>query len=102
MFSHSRIAAGAAASVLLVLFAVAGASAQCGSASLDPRVLPKLPVEKSVRAEPILPEAGFLSNTHYTSQFFGFSFDLPLTVQGHEIDDAGHAGEAARSSGAAV
>jgi hypothetical protein len=84
MFSHSRIAAGAAASVLLVLFAVTGASAQCSS-GLDPRVLPKLPVEKSVRAEPILPEAGFLSNTHYTSQFFGFSFDLPLTVQGHEI-----------------
>jgi hypothetical protein len=33
----------------------------------------------------LLPEAGFLSNTHYTSQFFGFGFDLPLTVQGHEI-----------------
>ena len=35
--------------------------------------------------EPILPEAGFLSDTHYTSQFFGFSLDLPLNVQGHEI-----------------
>ncbi len=35
--------------------------------------------------EPILPEAGFLSDTHYTSQFFGFSLDLPLTVKGHEI-----------------
>jgi hypothetical protein len=68
-----------------MLFAVTGASAQCGSASLAPGVLPKLPAEKPVRAEPILPEAGFLSNTHYTSQFFGFSFDLPLTVQGHEI-----------------
>ncbi len=35
--------------------------------------------------EPILPEAGFLTDTHYTSQFFGFALDLPLTVQGHEI-----------------
>jgi len=35
--------------------------------------------------EPILPEAGFLSDTHYTSQYFGFSFELPLTVTGHEI-----------------
>jgi len=85
MFSHSDIAACAAARVLLLLLAVTGAGAQCGSASLDPRVLPRLPVEKPAPAEPILPEAGFLSNTHYTSEFFGFSFELPLTVQGHEI-----------------
>ena len=32
-----------------------------------------------------MPEAGFLSDTHYTSQFFGFALDLPLNVQGHEI-----------------
>lgn len=42
-------------------------------------------VPKSPEEDPVLPEAGFLSNTHYTSQFFGFAFDLPLTVQGHEI-----------------
>src|ERR1700759_4626903 len=35
--------------------------------------------------EPILPEAGFLSDSRYTSQFFGFAIDLPLTVKGHEI-----------------
>jgi hypothetical protein len=35
--------------------------------------------------EPLLPEAGFLSSTHYTSQFFGFGFDLPLSVEGHQI-----------------
>src|SRR5215471_14576265 len=35
--------------------------------------------------EPVLPEAGLLTDTHYTSQFFGFSLDLPLTVKGHEI-----------------
>jgi hypothetical protein len=44
----------------------------------DPKKPPQL-------EELILPEAGFLSETHYTSQFFGFSMDLPLTVQGHEI-----------------
>ena len=33
----------------------------------------------------MLPEAGFLSNSRYTSQFFGFAFDLPLSVQGHQI-----------------
>ena len=43
------------------------------------------PVQKPADDDPLLPEAGFLSNTHYTSQFFGFAFDLPLTVQGHEI-----------------
>ncbi len=41
--------------------------------------------QKPPDQEPLLPEAGFLTNTHYTSQFFGFGFDLPLTVQGHEI-----------------
>ncbi len=85
MPSPRGIAARALASVLLVLCAVTGARAQCTNSSLDPRVFPTLPAEKPVRPEPILPEAGFLSNTHYTSQFFGFSFDLPLTVQGHEI-----------------
>ena len=43
------------------------------------------PAKKPAREEPILPEAGFLSDTHYTSQFFGFGFDLPLTVHGHEV-----------------
>ena len=40
---------------------------------------------KACQRRTSLPEAGFLSNTSYTSQFFGFSFDLPLTVQGHQI-----------------
>ena len=38
--------------------------------------------------EAVFPEAGFLSDTHYTSQFFGFSLELPLTVKGHEIMSA--------------
>ncbi len=72
-----------AAVCLLVAPAIAG-YAQCAP-QLDARGLPKTPPEKRVLEEPILPEAGFLSNTRYTSQFFGFSFDLPLTVEGHEI-----------------
>lgn len=75
----------AVAIAVLMLLSVSGASAQCGASNLDARVLPSLPAPKPVREEPILPEAGFLSDTHYTSQFFGFSFDLPLTVHGHEI-----------------
>lgn len=53
-----------------------------------PNVILKRPdaaAKKPPDEEPLLPEAGFLSNTHYTSQFFGFGFDLPLTVEGHQI-----------------
>ena len=70
---------------VLMVAAVTGAGAQCDKPQLDSHVIPTIPVPKPEREEPILPEAGFLSNTHYTSQFFGFSFDLPLTVHGHEI-----------------
>ena len=74
--------------LLLVVLALAWAtsgSAQCGSANSAVSLLPSIPAQKKPPAEPILPEAGFLSNTHYTSQFFGFSFDLPLTVEGHQV-----------------
>lgn len=73
---------------LLVLGSLAGAlAAQCPTPDKDPNFIPGRPgpVHKPADEEPLLPEAGFLSNTHYTSQFFGFAFDLPLTVQGHEI-----------------
>jgi len=69
----------------LMVVAVTGAGAQCGTSQPDAHIIPIIPTPKPVREEPVLPEAGFLANTHYTSQFFGFSFDLPLTVQGHEI-----------------
>ena len=85
MFSPSAIAARTLVIFVLLQVAVTGAVAQCGSSNLQAGVLPNIPVQKRPRAEPVLPEAGFLSNTHYTSQFFGFSFDLPLTVQGHEV-----------------
>lgn len=85
MFSPSAIVARTLAIAALMLATVAGGRAQCANSNVDAGVLPKFPLQKAQRAEPVLPEAGFLSNTHYTSQFFGFSFDLPLTVQGHEI-----------------
>jgi hypothetical protein len=77
--------------VLLVACTVTGLHAQCPSPpdanSNDPNLIFKrpAPVKRAPGQESLLPEAGFLSNTHYTSQFFGFGFDLPLTVQGHEI-----------------
>ena len=71
--------------LFLLVMLLTRAGAQCGASGADAGLLPKLPAPKPAPAEPVLPEAGFLTNTHYTSQFFGFSFDLPLTVQGHEI-----------------
>ena len=76
--------------VLLLAFAAPALHAQCPSPapnSLDPNLIFKRPAppKRAPGQEPLLPEAGFLSNTHYTSQFFGFGFDLPLTVEGHEI-----------------
>jgi hypothetical protein len=90
MLRPSTIAARA---FVIFIFASAGAivaRAQCGVPKLQPGLLPNVPIPavpapKQPRPEPVLPEAGFLSNTHYTSQFFGFSFELPLTVQGHEV-----------------
>jgi hypothetical protein len=75
----------------LVLLTATGVAAQCRSQDdgedASPHSFGSFPDPKKPPAleEPILPEAGFLSDTHYTSQFFGFSLDLPLTVKGHEI-----------------
>ncbi len=84
----------ALSALTIVWLLILGAStmyAQCPSADDDADAgtfpMAKFPDPKKPPPleEPILPEAGFLSDTHYTSQFFGFSMDLPLTVQGHEI-----------------
>jgi hypothetical protein len=81
----------ACALILLLGCAVNALHAQCPTPpyanSNDPNLIFKRPAppKRAPGQEPLLPEAGFLSNTHYTSQFFGFGFDLPLTVQGHEI-----------------
>ncbi len=77
----------------IALFLLAGTSsllAQCATqdddVDLTTHPIPTFKADKPpVLEEPILPEAGFLSDTHYTSQFFGFSLDLPMNVQGHEI-----------------
>jgi hypothetical protein len=39
----------------------------------------------TLQGEPLLPEAGVLSNQVYTSRFFGFSLTLPLPLAGHRI-----------------
>jgi hypothetical protein len=71
---------------LLLLCAVTILPAQCPVTDDDPNVMFKRPARVwPPGKEPPLPEAGYLTNTHYTSQFFGIDFDLPLTVQGHEI-----------------
>jgi len=103
MSGNSNAALRAFAFVCLQLLLAAAGQAQCDSASVNlhgavgpdipgiPQPLPdnQKPPEPATDDKPleppILPEAGFLSDTHYTSQFFGFSFDLPLTVRGHEI-----------------
>lgn len=75
----------AVALVILVLCAATKMRSQCQSDKLDSYAPPKAAVERAANEEPLLPEAGYLSNNSYTSQFFGFSFDLPLSVQGHQI-----------------
>jgi len=77
----------AALLILLLLPCVAMVlPAQCPAPDDDPNLIFKRPGPvRPPGAEPLLPEAGFLTNTHYTNQFFGIDFDLPLTVAGHEI-----------------
>jgi hypothetical protein len=77
----------------MVLLLLAGASrlqAQCPTQDdeldTNPHPIPTFKSDKPpVLEEPILPEAAFLSDTHYTNQFFGFGLDLPMNVEGHEI-----------------
>jgi hypothetical protein len=72
--------------VLLPLCAPSLLPAQCPAPDDNPNLVFQRPGPvRAPGAEPLLPEAGYLSNTHYTSQFFGIDFDLPLTVEGHEI-----------------
>jgi hypothetical protein len=41
--------------------------------------------QHSQPTEPLLPEEGLLSDTTYSSLYFGFSFDLPIPLEGHRI-----------------
>jgi hypothetical protein len=66
---------------LLLCFA-ATMQAQCPA--IDPDAPPK-PPSPNATSEELLPENGHLSNTTYTSDYFGFAFDLPIAAQGHLI-----------------
>jgi hypothetical protein len=79
-FGPSRFVIGIA---LLVCFAP-GMQAQCTPPANDPDAPPR-PPSPHASSEELLPESGHLSNTTYTSDYFGFSFDLPIAAQGHLI-----------------
>jgi len=66
----------------LLLGFVASMQAQCPLQELDPDAPPK-PPSPHAADEALLPENGHLSNTTYTSDYFGFAFDLPIAAQGH-------------------
>jgi hypothetical protein len=67
--------------LILVLGSVIATYAQCAPLRADPS---KLRTHGDPH-EPLLPESGYLSNTAYTNDFFGFALDLPITAQGHLI-----------------
>ena len=69
------------AMVLLLGFATM-LQAQCPLP--DPDAPPK-PPSPHAADEALLPENGHLSNATYTSDYFGFAFDLPIAAQGHLI-----------------
>ncbi|MGB8768757.1 MAG: hypothetical protein WCC92_04030 [Candidatus Korobacteraceae bacterium] len=70
--------------VALLLCSVGTVHAQCTSPELDPDAPPRPPNPHSANEE-LLPENGHLSNQTYTSDYFGFGLDLPITVRGHLI-----------------
>src|SRR5271165_1146932 len=66
---------------ILALGSVIATRAQCGPLRFDPS---KLPGHNAPHERP-LPESGYLSNTTYTNDYFGFSLDLPIPAQGHLV-----------------
>ena len=79
------------ACVLIVLL-IGGApaiTAQCPLSDEDAPPLPPTAAElagsSTLVGEPLLPEAGNLSDRVYTSRFFGFAIDLPIPLDGHRI-----------------
>ena len=69
------------ATVILIAWSVIATWTQCAPLRVDPS---KLPAHNAPH-EPLLPESGYLSNTTYTNNYFGFSLDLPITAQGHLV-----------------
>jgi hypothetical protein len=70
--------------IALLLCFVATMQAQCTSPIIDPEAPPMLPSPRPA-GEELLPESGHLSNTTYTSDYFGFALQLPITARGHLI-----------------
>src|SRR5271165_589485 len=66
---------------ILVLGSVIATRAQCAPLRFDPSKLPR----HTAQHEPLLPESGYLSNTTYTNDYFGFSLALPIPAQGHLV-----------------
>src|SRR5208283_628664 len=73
--------------LLVVLSFACGMAAQCPVSNPDDDLPPPLPlVTSSTReGEPQIPESGRLSNSYYTSTYFGFVIELPIAVDGHRI-----------------
>ena len=70
--------------IALLFCFMATMGAQCRLPEIDPDAPPRPPTPHA-DAEELLPENGHLSNTTYTSDYFGFAFDLPIAAQGHLI-----------------
>lgn len=84
-FRASRRFGRLAIGVALLFFPLVAMHGQCAPAVLDPDAPPPRPSATAAAGEDLLPESGHLSNHTYTSDFFGFSFDLPIAAQGHLI-----------------
>ncbi len=69
----------------LVLGCGVSMRAQCRLAEVDPDAPPRPPTAQASADERLLPENGHLSNSTYTSDYFGFAFDLPIPAKGHLI-----------------
>jgi len=81
--SVPRRVAGLALAVALLVCAARAAHGQCALTRIAPE--PKI-CGGTTDEETLLPEDGYLADDKYTSQFFGFSIDLPIDSDGHRIN----------------
>ncbi len=77
------LSAGLALAVMLPACATCAAYAQCALTRIVS--VPKV-CGGATGEEALLPEDGYLASDKYTSQFFGFSIDLPIDSDGHRIN----------------
>src|SRR5208337_708460 len=69
--------------VALLFYSAPAMHAQCALARITSG--PKVCGATSASEKKVLPEDGYLSTDSYTSKFFGFTLDLPITTDGHRI-----------------